>query len=86
MYGTSASDATLPALWLMQNSVALIPFLIYEVSPADRAAGLAELGSLLRSGALIHAVARRLPLEAIADAHELVEQGAVMGSVVIDIA
>ena len=85
MYGTSTGDATLPALWLMQNSVALLPFLIYEVSPADRAAGLAELSSLLQSGALIHTVARRLPLEAIAEAHDLVEQGAVMGNVVIDI-
>jgi NADPH:quinone reductase len=86
MYGTSAGEATLPALWLMQNSVALIPFLVYEVSPADRAAGLAESSSLLHSGKLIHTVARRLPLEAIAEAHDLVEQGAVMGHVVIDIA
>ena len=85
VYGTSASDATLPAQWLMQNSVTLIPFLIYEVSPADRAAGLAELSGLLQSGQLIHTVARRLPLDAIAEAHDLVEQGAVMGHVVLDI-
>jgi hypothetical protein len=30
-------------------------------------------------------VARRLPLEAIAEAHEIVERGEVMGNVVVDI-
>jgi NADPH2:quinone reductase len=86
VYGTSTSEAALPALWLMQNSITLRLFLVYELSPEDRAAALAELTDLLEHGRLIHTVARRLPLEAIAEAHEIVERGAVMGNVVLDIA
>lgn len=85
VYGTSASEATLPATWLMLNSITVRLFLVYDLSPADRAAGLAELTDLLERGRLIHTVARRLPLEAIAEAHELVERGAAMGNVVVDI-
>jgi NADPH2:quinone reductase len=40
---------------------------------------------LLESGKLIHTVARRLPLEEIADAHDIVERGEVIGNVVLDI-
>jgi len=86
VYGTSTSEATLSALWLMQNSITLRLFLVYELLPEDRAAALAELTDLLEHGRLIHTVARRLPLEAIAEAHEIVERGAVMGNVVLDIA
>jgi NADPH:quinone reductase len=85
MYGTSSSDATLPALWLMQNSATLSCFLIYQISAADRAAGVAELSLLLQKRALIHTVAQRQPLETIAQAHDRVEQGGVMGNVVLDI-
>jgi NADPH:quinone reductase len=85
VYGTSASEAALPVLWLMQNSVTLRLFLVYELSPEDRAAGLAQLTDLLEHGQLIHTVARRLPLEAIAEAHEIVERGAVIGNVILDI-
>jgi NADPH2:quinone reductase len=85
VYGMSAPEATLPALWMMQNSVSLLPFLIYEVSAEDRAAGLAEVGRLMEAGKLQHTVALRLPLERIADAHDIVERGEVMGNVVLDI-
>jgi len=85
VYGTSAGDATLAASWLMLNSISVHLFLVYELSPADRAAGLAELGDHLERGRLIHTVARRLPLEAIAEAHEIVERGAAMGNLVLDI-
>jgi NADPH2:quinone reductase len=85
VYGMSAGEATLPAQWLMQNSVSLHLFLVYEISPVDRAACLAELDGLLRSAQLSHTVARRLPLEAVAEAHDIVERGAVIGNVVLDI-
>jgi NADPH2:quinone reductase len=85
VYGTSDSTATLPAGWLMLNSVSLRLFLVYELSLADRERGLAELIDLLEQGRLIHTVAQRLPLGAIAEAHEIVERGAVMGNVVLDI-
>jgi NADPH2:quinone reductase len=85
VYGTSTSETALPGHWLLINSIALRFFLIYELSAADRAAGINELTELLERGRLIHTVARRLPLEAIAEAHELVERGEVMGNVIMDI-
>ena len=86
VYGMSASEATLPSLWLMQNSITLRLFLIYEISEADRAAGIEELTALLEKGQLIHTIAKRLPLSDIAEAHDLVEAGGVIGNVVLDIA
>jgi NADPH2:quinone reductase len=85
VYGMTAPEATLPALWMMQNTVALLPFLIYEISDADRAAGLAEVNRLMEAGKLQHTVAQQLPLERIADAHDIVERGETMGNVVLDI-
>ena len=70
----------------MQNSVTLRLFLIYDISEADRAAGIAELTDLLKQGRLVHTVAQRLPLESIAEAHDIVERGEVIGNVVLDIA
>jgi NADPH:quinone reductase-like Zn-dependent oxidoreductase len=62
VYGMAANETTLPSLWLMQNSIALRLFLIYDISEADRSAGIAELTPLLAEGRLVHSVARRLPL------------------------
>src|SRR5260221_155485 len=85
VYGTSAPETVLPGHWLMINSITLRSFLVYELSAADRAAGIHDLTELLERGRLIHTVARRLPLEAIAEAHEIGERGEVMGNVVVDI-
>jgi NADPH2:quinone reductase len=85
VYGMSGPEASLPALWMMQNTVALVPFLIYEISDADRAAGIEEVSRLMEAGKLQHTIAQRLPLERIADAHDIVERGETMGNVVLDI-
>jgi NADPH2:quinone reductase len=85
VYGMSASQSDLPSLWLMQNSITLSLFLIYDISAADRSAGIEELTQLLEGGRLLHTIARRLPLEGIAEAHDIVERGEVIGNVVLDI-
>lgn len=85
IYGITGAEATLPALWLMQNSIALKFFMIYDIPLADREAALAEMDSLLRTQRLRHTVALRLPLARIAEAHDIVERGEVMGHVLLDI-
>lgn len=85
IYGTSAAEATIPALWLMQNSVTLSFFLIYDISEEDRVADVAQLTGLLERKQLVHTIGKRLPLADVALSHELVEQGEVMGNVVLDI-
>jgi NADPH2:quinone reductase len=85
VYGTSTGETSLPGLWLLQNSISLQFFLVYELGVADRAAGLAELARLLDEGRLSHTVTRRMPLADVAAAHELLERGQVIGNVVLDI-
>ena len=85
IYGTSMNMGTLPVLWLMQNSITLRFFIIYDISEADRSLAIAELSDLLQRGRLIHTVARRVALDDIAEAHEIVERGEVIGNVVVDI-
>lgn len=84
VYGTSGLTATLPSVALMQRSVVLQFFMIYDLTPADRAACLGELGELLRAGRLRHTVGLRLPLDQVVRAHEAVEQGSVLGNVVLE--
>lgn len=85
VYGMSASETTLPGLWLMQNSINLRFFLVYDMSEDDRVAGIDELTKLLGEERLIHTIGRRLPLDDIAEAHEILERGGVVGNVVLDI-
>jgi NADPH2:quinone reductase len=84
-YGITGAEATLPTLWLMQNSIALKLFMIYEIPQAEREAALEELDALLRTQRLRHTVALRLPLDRIAEAHDIVERGEVMGHVLLDV-
>ena len=86
VYGMGAMESTLPTFWLMRSQATMKFVFIYEISDADRQAGLRELDALLREGALLHTVGQRLPLAEIARAHDLVEQGQVLGNVVLDIA
>jgi len=86
IYGRSTNESTLSTAWLMQGSITLRFFLVYDLSAADREAGIAELTHLLRKGLLLHTIARHMPLDNIAEAHDIVERGDVIGNVVLDIA
>lgn len=84
-YGSNDPEATIPALWLMRSSVSVLPFLVYELDAQDRQAGITELGNALATDSIHHCIGKILPLEQIADAHELVERGAVVGNVVLSL-
>jgi NADPH:quinone reductase len=85
IYGMSRNDATLPSLWLMQNNVTLKFLYIYEISDEDRRAGIDELMQALDRNSLQHTIAIRLPLAEAARAHDLVEEGGLIGNVVLEI-
>jgi NADPH:quinone reductase len=85
VYGTSKGEATLPSSWLMQNSITLRFFLIYEITQEQREAALRDLTGLLKEDTLKHSIGLRLPLREAASAHDRIEQGSVMGNVVLDI-
>lgn len=83
-YGSNAmGDQPVPFRDLLFRSLSLQFFLVYDLTPADRAAAIAELDALLAARKLQTRIAARLPLEQIAAAHEMVEQGAD-GNVVLE--
>lgn len=83
----SAGDMT-PVLqfypFLFAN-VTLRMLICYHLQGAARARGEAQLSEWLAIGALSHAVVRGGALDDIARAHELVESGAKLGTVVLDV-
>ncbi|HEX6956412.1 MAG TPA: NADPH:quinone reductase [Ferrovibrio sp.] len=83
-YGSNAiGDQPVPFRDLLFRSIDLQFFLVYDLKPRDRSETIAELDALLARAALKTRIAARLPLEKIAEAHELVEQGAD-GNVVLE--
>jgi NADPH2:quinone reductase len=85
VYGSGAAQFTLPFFPLIVKNVALRFFIVYQLDDKDRQRAVNALTGLLERGDLVHNIAERLPLEHIAQAHELVEQGRTMGNVVLAI-
>jgi NADPH2:quinone reductase len=85
VYGSNALEISVPFVPMIVKNVRLRFFIVYNLSHDDRANALASLTSMLANDSLTHNIATRLPLEKIADAHELVEQGRNVGNVVLEI-
>lgn len=85
VYGMSRTQGPLPVFSFMIKRLQLKFVYVYELEPEDRAACLQELEAQLRAGTLQHTVALHVPLAEIARAHDVVEQGQVIGNVVLDI-
>jgi NADPH2:quinone reductase len=83
VYGSGAARFELPFFPLIVNNIDLRFFIVYNLAAADRARAEATLQGWLARGALLHAIAARLPLADIAAAHEMVEQGRAVGNVVL---
>jgi len=83
VYGIGGAEAPLPAPFCLFTSATVKFFLVYELTAAERARAVAGVNGMLAAGRLQHAIGRTLPLDRIAEAHEAVEQGAVVGNVVL---
>ena len=85
-YGSNVpGELTVDFRTLLFRSVGLLFFVVYELTPEDRAACIAELQSLLQSDALRFSPGRRFPLAQVAEAHRCVEQGQSVGTVLLGI-
>lgn len=84
-YGSGEANVMVPFFPAILKNVRLRFFIVYNLNPADRALALAGLTRLLESGRLIHNIDSELPLEAIADAHERIEQGRALGNIVLKV-
>lgn len=78
-------EPTLP-FWPLLSLDATVRFvLVYAMSRAAREAAVKGVGAALGEGWLRHHIGRRLPLERIVEAHELVESGSGGGKVVVEL-
>lgn len=85
VYGSNTAEVTLPFGAYLFRDIALHFFVVYELPAAVRREAIGDVGRMLAAGQLRHSVAARFPLERIAEAHEAVESGRVMGHVVLDL-
>lgn len=83
VYGSSSAAMTLPFFPYIAKNLRVHCFIEYNLNAGDRARVLG--GMAAAQGVLRHSVALRLPLQRIAEAHEAVESGLVIGNVVIDV-
>lgn len=84
-YGSNVpADIPVSFTAMLWGSLTLQLFLVYELTPAQRAAALAELTRLLEEDKLVHAIGAQFPLAEIAAAHEAVEKGEIIGNVVLE--
>lgn len=85
VYGSGAEDIPVPFFPAILKNTRLRFFAVYTLTAQARAQATDTLTDLLAKGALTHNIAARLKLNDIAKAHELVEQGKVIGNVVLEI-
>ncbi|WP_187972410.1 NADPH:quinone reductase [Aquibium microcysteis] len=85
-YGSNVpADIPVSFTAMLWGSLTLQLYLVYELRQQEREAAIAELTAMLEAGTLKHSIGARYPLEDIAAAHEAVENGDVVGNVVLDI-
>jgi NADPH:quinone reductase len=85
VYGSSEPQAAVPFVPGILKHLRLAFFIVYHLDARDREQAQARLGDWLAAGALQHAIAARLPLESIADAHALLESGRAVGNVLLSV-
>lgn len=85
VYGSGAPEIGIPFSAAIRKGIHLYFFIVYNLTSPVRDAAIADLTRLLEGERLIHNIAARLPLTKIAEAHTLVEQGRVIGNVVLQV-
>jgi NADPH2:quinone reductase len=85
IYGSGARQFTLPFFPMISRNFAVRFFIVYNLSDSDRRRAIAVLNDFLRRDVLKHNIGMKRPLAAIAEAHDAVESGAVIGNVVLSI-
>ena len=85
VYGSGMPEISIPFSAAIRKGIHLYFFIVYNLATAVRVSAINDLSKLLQENDLLHNIAARMPLAQIAEAHELVEQGRVMGNVVLKV-
>ncbi len=83
VYGSNAPQACLDFGPMILSGAAVRFFIVYELSPEARQRGIADLTRWMTDSRLRHSIGATFPLDAVVEAHELVESGRVIGNVVV---
>jgi NADPH:quinone reductase len=78
-------EPSLPFRQMMFMDLTLRLVLVYAMPESAKLNAIKDISEYLDQDILQHRVAHRLPLEKIAVAHELIEQGSFYGAVVLDL-
>jgi NADPH2:quinone reductase len=82
---TVVPEPALPFFEMMYKDLVVRFVIVYAMPETAKRFAIADIEKALEHGSLRHRIAARLPLERIAEANELVEQGNIRGSVIIGI-
>lgn len=85
IYGTGSAESAVPLMFFLRNAITLKFIYVYELDAAERAAALGAIAHAIDAGALLTNVGATFALSDIVAAHEAVEQGKVLGNVVVKI-
>ncbi|MBO9198605.1 NADPH:quinone reductase [Rhizobium sp. 16-449-1b] len=85
VYGSSDWNKPLPLHPWLRHGVTVSLFIVYEL-PADvRRAAIAASAEVLADPSFSHQIAAIFPLDQVAEAHEAIESGGVIGNVLLSI-
>lgn len=84
-YGSATNTSEMPIRDFRQRNVSIRFLFIHRLDAHHSREIAAAVCGLLRPGILSHRIAHSLPLADIAKAHQLVEEGHVMGKVILDL-
>lgn len=85
VYGSGAPEIGVPFSAAIRKGLHLYFFIVYNLNSVVRESAIADLTKLLEENRLVHNIAARLPLTEIVKAHNLVEQGRVIGNVILQV-
>ena len=78
-------EPTLPFRHMMFMDLTIRLVIVYDMPENAKSDAVNDINQALQSGHLCHRVAAEYSLDDIADSHELIEQGAVRGCVVVNV-
>jgi NADPH:quinone reductase-like Zn-dependent oxidoreductase len=82
---TQVPEPQLPFFQMMYKDVTVQFVIVYAMPEAAKQHAIADIETALRDGRLQHRIAHELPLDEIAKGNELIEEGSIRGSVVLNI-
>jgi NADPH2:quinone reductase len=85
IYGTGAQEAEVPLFFFLRSAITLKFIFVYELTATERAAALGAITRALEAGTLINNVAKTFLLADIVAAHQAVEEGKLLGNVVVTV-